>query len=148
MKQKRFKKQSHSLYYCKYHMVFCPKYRRRILVGEIAEYVRQQIYKLCQQKDYVEVLELSVQSDHVHLVLSVPPKYAISNLMGYLKGKLAIRVFQKYEKIGRRYWGRHLWARGYCVSTVGLDEEQIRQYVRWQKKREKKSEAIQKHLFS
>jgi putative transposase len=72
------------------------------------------------------VLELQVQPDHVHVVASVPPKYAISNLMGFLKGKLATRMFARYGRLGRRYWGQHFWSRGYCVSTIGLDEDQIR----------------------
>ena len=144
---RQFKRLAHSMYECKYHVVFCPKYRYQILREEVAEYTRQQIYRLCQQKEGVEVLELSIQPDHVHVVVSIPPKYAVSSVMGYLKGKLAIRLFDRYEKLGRRYWGRHLWSRGYCVSTVGLDEEQIRKYVIWQEKREKQLEAIQGELF-
>ena len=143
----RFKRLSHSLYECKYHVVFCPKYRYRVFRSEVAEYVRQQIYRLCEQKDQVEVLELNIQPDHVHLVMSLAPKYAVSEFMGYLKGKLALRLFQQYEHLGRRYWGRHLWSRGYCVSTVGLDEEQIRKYVKWQEKREKEVEAAQVRIF-
>ena len=143
----RFKRLSHSIYECKYHVVFCPKYRYRIFKDEIGENTKQQIYRLCQQKELVEVLELKVQPDHIHLVVSIPPKYAVSGFMGYLKGKLALRLFQQYEHLGRRYWGRHLWSRGYCVSTVGLDEEQIRKYVKWQEKREKEIEAAQGRLF-
>ena len=93
------------------------------------------------------MLELKVQAEHVHVVLSIAPKYAVSNIMGYLKGKLAMRLFQRYEKLGKRYWGRHLWSRGYCVSTIGLDEERIRKYVKWQEKREKEIEATQGKLF-
>ena len=147
IKTRQFKRLAHSLYECKYHLVFCPKYRYRILQGEVAEYVKLQIYGLCQQKDQVEVLELNVRLDHVHLVVSIPPKYAVSSFVGYLKGKLAIRMFERYEKLGRRYWGRHLWARGYCVSTIGLDEEKIRKYVAWQEQHEKQLEAIQGKLF-
>jgi putative transposase len=95
----------------------------------------------------VEVLELSVQPDHVHMVVSIAPKNAVSSVMGYLKGKLAIRLFDRYEKLGRRYWGRHLWSRGYCVSTIGLDEEKIRKYVTWQATKERQLEAIQGELF-
>jgi putative transposase len=135
------------VYECKYHVVFCPKYRYKILRDEVAEYVRQQIYQLCQQKDDVEVLELQVQPDHVHVVVSIAPKYAVSNIMGYLKGKLATRMFARYERLGRRYWGRHLWSRGYCVSTVGLDEDKIRKYVNWQEQGEKRTEATQDRLF-
>ena len=143
----RFKKLSHSIYECKYHIVFCPKYRYRIFKDEVAEYTGQQIYGLCRQKELVEVLELNIQPDHIHLVVSIPPKYAVSDFMGYLKGKLAIRLFRQYEKLGRKYWGRHLWSRGYCVSTVGLDEDKIREYVKWQEKREKQAEATQRRLF-
>jgi putative transposase len=75
------------------------------------------------------------------------PKYAVSEFMGYLKGKLALRMFQQYESLAKRYWGCHLWARGYCVSTVGLDEEKIRKYVQWQEKQEKQAEAVQGKLF-
>ena len=143
----QYKKLSHSVYECKYHVVFCPKYRYRILKDEIAEYTRQQIYQLCQQKELVEVLELNVQSDHVHLVVSIPPKYAMSNFMGYLKGKSAMRLFNQYEQLGRRYWGRHFWSKGYCVSTIGLDEEKVRQYVKWQEQQERHAETIQRRLF-
>lgn len=144
---RQFKRLSHSIYECKYHFVFCPKYRYRIFKEDVAEYVKQQIYVLCQRKDKVEVLELNVQADHVHLVVSIPPKYAVSDFMGYLKGKMAMQLFQRYEKLGRKYWGRHLWSRGYCVSTIGLDEEKIRKYVKWQEQKEKQLEAKQKRLF-
>ena len=144
---KRFKKLSHSLYECKYHIVFCPKYRYRIFKDEISEYTRQQVYKFCSYKELVEVLELNIQLDHVHVVLSIPPKYAVSSLVGSLKGRIATRLFQRYEKLGKRYWGRHFWSRGYCVSTVGLDEEKIRIYVRWQEEKEKEIESHQLKLF-
>jgi len=144
---KRFKRLSHSIYECKYHIVFCPKYRYRIFMDDIAEYTRQQIYQLCRQKELLEVLELNVKTDHVHMVMSIPPKYSVSSTMGYLKGKLALKLFQRYEQLGRRYWGRHIWSRGYCVSTVGLDEEKIRLYVKWQEKKDKEDEAVQGSLF-
>jgi putative transposase len=127
--------------------VFCPKYRYRILKDEVAEDVRQQSYQLVQQQEGVEVLELNIQEDHVHLVLWIPPKYAVSEIMGFLKGKLAIRVFERFPQLGRRYWGRHLWARGYCVSTVGVDEEMIRQYVRWQEQQDRQTEYKQEKLI-
>ncbi len=144
----RFKKLSHTIYECKYHVVFCPKYRYRIFTGEIREYVKQQLYVFCRQKELVEVLELNIQQDHIHLVLSIPPKYAVSEIMGYLKGKLSLRLFQRYERAGKRYWGRHLWSRGYCVSTVGLTEELIRRYVRHQEKMDKQVEEQQRGLFN
>lgn len=144
---KRFKKLSHSIYECKYHIVFCPKYRYRVFGGEMSQYVHQQIERLLKQKELVEVIELNVQADHVHLVVEIPPKYAVSAIMGFLKGKLALDLFARYPQLGRKYWGRHLWARGYCVSTVGIDEEMIRQYVRWQEKQEREEEEKQKRLF-
>ena len=139
----RFKRLSHSIYECKYHLVFCPKYRSRIFKDEIGEYAKRKVYELCKQKEQIEALELNVRSDHVHLVASIPPKYAVSEFMGYLKGKIALRLFLQYENLGRRYWGRHLWTRGYCVSTAGLDEDKIRKYVQWQEKQEKQAEAVQ-----
>ncbi len=144
---REFKKLSHTLYQCKYHIVFCPKYRYRILTGDVGAYVTQEINRLCIQKDGIEVLEANVQADHVHLVLSIPPKYAVSKIMGYVKGKLAIRVFNRYERLKKRYWGGHLWSRGYCVSTVGIDEEKIRKYVKWQEAKERPDDARQKRLF-
>ena len=83
----------------------------------------------------------------MHLVVSIPPKYEVSSFKGYLKGKLAIRIFNRYERLGKKYKGRKLWSRGYCVSTVGIDEEQIRKYVKWQEKREREDEMVQGRLF-
>ena len=143
----RFKRLSHSLYECKYHIVFCPKYRHRIFKDDIANYTQQEIQELCRRKEEVEVLELNIQADHVHLVVSIPPKYAVSEFMGYLKGKLALRLFHQYEQLGKRFWGRHLWATGYCVSTIGLDEDKIRKYVKWQEDQEKHAELVQHRLF-
>jgi len=143
----RFRKLSHTVYECKYHIVFCSKYRFRIFKGEIGEYAKQQTYILCRQKDLIEVMELNILEDHVHLVMSIPPKYSVSAVMGYLKGKLSIKLFQKYERLGKRFWGQHLWSRGFCVSTIGLDEEKIRKYVKWQETKEKELERNQLGLF-
>ena len=132
----RFNKLAHAVYDCKYHLVWCPKYRFRILAGEMGRSVRDIIKQLCEWKK-IEVLEGNVQKDHVHLVLSFPPKYSVSEMVGFLKGKSAIKMFDKHLDLKNRYWGRHFWAKGYCVSTVGLDEEQIRKYVRWQLKKDK-----------
>src|SRR5258708_25362054 len=94
-----FKRLSHSLYECKYHIVFCPKYRFRIFQDELADYTRQQIQSLCRQKDQVEVLEFNIQPDPIHLVLSIPPKYAVSTAMGFLTGKLPLRLSQRYAHL-------------------------------------------------
>jgi putative transposase len=135
----RFKKLAHAVWECKYHVVWCPKYRFRILGGEVGRSIRDIIRQLCEWKQ-VEILEGNVQKDHIHLVLSVPPKYSIAETIGFLKGKSAIKVFDRHLELKRRYWGRHFWAKGYCVSTVGLDEAQIRKYVRWQTHMDRKAD--------
>ena len=134
----QYKRLSHSVWLCKYHIIFCPKYRYKILEGKAEVFVRNNFYRLCGQKDQVTIEEINIQPDHVHLVISIPPKYSVSEIMGFLKGKLALKLFQEQKELTKQYWGRHLWSRGYCVSTVGLDEEQIRKYVKWQQEREQK----------
>jgi len=144
---KRFRKLSHTIYECKYHLIFCPKYRYRILKDEVREYVGRQIERLLSQKEGIEIIEMNVQIDHVHLVVWLPPKYSVSQVMGYLKGKLALKLLNRYERLGKQFGGRHIWSRGYCVSTVGIDEERIREYVRWQEKKQKEIEEQQGKLF-
>jgi putative transposase len=95
----------------------------------------------------VAVLELTIQADHIHRVVSIAPKYAVSEFMGYLKGQLALKLFRQYEHLGNRFWGRPLWATGYCVSTIGLDEAPIRKYVKWQETQERQAELTQRRLF-
>ena len=126
----RFRKLSHSLYECKYHIVFCPKYRYRIFKETIGETVRQLVYQLCKQKEQIEVLELNVQPDHVHLVVSIPPKYSVSAIVGYLKGKSTMILFERYSILRKNFRGHNFWSRGYYVSTVGLDEQKVRQYIK------------------
>lgn len=136
----RFRKLSHSIWFCQYHIVWTPKYRFRILRGKLAYEVENCIRAFCQQQR-AEVLELSVPLDHVHLLVMVPPKISISNFVGTVKGRTAIRVLNKFKHLRQRpYWGNHFWARGYCVDTVGLDSEKIRTYVKYQEEQEKKYE--------
>ena len=136
----KYRKLSHVVYRCDYHIVFVPKYRYRVLTGAIGEMVEQDIRVLASWRE-VEVWELAVRPDHVHLVCSIPPKVSISEFMGLLKGKLAIKLFKSYPKMRQKpYWGNHFWARGYFVSTVGVDEEMIRRYVRHQEDRERQEE--------
>ena len=140
----RFRKLSHTLWHCQYHIVWVPKYRFKILTGKVAAEVERCIRAFSEQKKS-EVVELNVQVDHIHLIVIVPPKISISDFVGILKGRTAIRVFNKFKELKQRpYWGNHFWARGYCVDTVGLDEEKIRAYVKYQEKRER--EAEQKDL--
>jgi len=133
----QFKKLAHAVWQCKYHVIWCPKYRFRVLRGEIGLSVRDIIKQLCEWRK-IEILEGNVQTDHIHLVLSIPTKYSISETIGFLKGKSAIKVFDMHHELKKRYWGRHFWSKGYCVSTVGLDEEQIKKYVRLQNHKEKR----------
>jgi len=132
----KYKRLSHSIWYCTYHIIFCPKYRYKVLEGKIEVFVRNQLYRLCGQKGYITIEEINVQPDHIHLILSIPPKYSVSETMGYLKGKLALRLFDSQKELTRQYWGKHIWPRGYCVSTVGINEEQIKKYVKWQQEHE------------
>ena len=110
----------------KYHLIWCPKYRFKILNGALQRSVGDLLGQLCEWKK-LEILEMNVQEDHVHLLLSIPPKFSVSEVVGFLKGKSAIKIFDKHMELKKRYWGRHFWAKGYCVSTVGLDEKRIRQ---------------------
>ena len=136
----KFRQLSHVFYKCEYHVVFTPKYRFRILSGTIKLQVEQDIRAISQWKD-VEVEELNVQPDHVHLVCSIPPKYSVSEILGMVKGKIAMRIFKSYPELKRKpYWGNHFWARGYFISTIGLDSEMIKRYVKHQEQEEKKEE--------
>ena len=121
--------------------MWCPKYRYRILDGEIGKTTREIIRQLCLWKNF-EIVSGNVQIDHIHLVLSIPPKYSVSEAVGFLKGKSAIKIFDLHQELKKRYWGRHFWARGYCVSTVGLNEEQIKKYVRWQLNKDKRIDQL------
>ena len=136
----RFRKLSHTIWHCQYHIVWVPKYRFRILSGLVAEEVERCIRTFCQQLS-AEIIELNLQPDHVHLLVLVPPKLSISEFVGTLKGRTAIRVFNKFRHLkSKPYWGNHFWARGYCVDTVGLDAEKIQKYVKYQQEKEKRSE--------
>ena len=140
----KWKKQSHAIWQCTYHVVWCPKYRYRILSGEVGRFVERSIRGICEWRG-AEILELNVREDHVHLVVDIPPREAVADLMGLLKGKVAIKLFKSYQGLRKKpYWGNHFWSRGYCVSTVGIDEEKIRRYVRYQEENEKREEDEQK----
>ena len=137
----RFRKLAQTLWYCQYHIVWVPKYRFRILTGNVAEEVENCIRAFSEQQG-CEVVELNVQVDHVHLLGLVPPKVSISGYVGTLKGRTAIRVFSRFRKLKEKpYWGNHFWARGYCVDTVGLDTEMIRKYIKYQEGKERQSET-------
>ena len=125
---------SHVRWDCKYHVVFVPKYRKKVLYGRLRRQVGALLRELCRQRG-LELLEGHAMPDHVHLCLRIPPKHSVSSAVGFLKGKSAVRIHRTL--LGeRRLLGLHFWATGYCVSTVGLDEAMIREYIRDQDKLE------------
>jgi len=119
---------SHTVWECKYHIVWVPKKRRKIIYGKLRQELREILKRLCQYKS-VEVVEGTMCIDHIHMCLAIPPKYSVSTIVGYLKGKSAMIVFEKYSRLKRNFRGHSFWARGYYVSTVGLDELKIRKYI-------------------
>ena len=142
----RFRKLSHTIWHCQYHITWVPKYRYRILVGNVRESLETGIQAICGYAG-CEVGGLNVQKDHIHLVVMVPPKIAISDLMGRVKGQTSMKMFNQYRQLRKKpYWGNHFWSKGYCVDTVGLDEEMIRKYVRYQEEREHQDEQLKLDL--
>jgi putative transposase len=137
----RFMKLSHVLWHCQYHIVWVPKFRYRVLKGVVAEEVFNCIQVFSGQLG-CHIVEVNVQPDHIHLLVKIPPKVSISEFMGAVKGRTAIRVFKKFPYLKQRpYWGNHFWANGYCVDTVGLDEEMIRKYVVYQERQEREQKS-------
>ena len=135
-----FKKLSHVIYRCTYHIVWTPKYRYRVLEGLVRDQLQKDIPMLLEWKS-CELIEMNIQLDHVHLIVSMPPKMSLSQLMGILKGKTAIKIFKSYPQLKTKpYWGNHFWSRGYCADTIGLDEDKIRKYVKYQEEQERLEE--------
>ena len=139
------RKLSHSIYECKYHIIWCPKYRYKVMEGEVRLYVRDILRRLCEWK-HLTIVQGNVQKDHVHIVLEIPPNQSVSSVVGFLKGKSAIKVFERHKVLRKKYWGMHFWSTGYFVSTVGVNEEQVVKYVRWQQKKDQESDG-QQNLF-
>ena len=136
---KDWRSQSHVKWDCKYHVVIIPKYRRRKFYGSLRAEIGKILRQLCRQAG-IELLKGTAMPDHIHLLLSVPPKYSIANTVGFLKGKSAIRINRDLGKVKGSLYGRAFWSRGYCVSTVGLDETMIREYIQNQEKHERDEE--------
>ena len=124
---------SHSKWLCKYHIVFTPKYRRKVIYYQLRADIQKIIKDLCKWKG-IEIVEGHMMLDHVHLLLSIPPKYSISQIMGYLKGKSAMMIFERHANLKYKFGNRHFWAEGYYVSTVGLNTATIQKYIREQEK--------------
>ncbi len=124
---------SHTRWNCKYHVVFIPKYRRKEIYGKIRADIGRIIRQLCEYKG-VEIVEAHACSDHIHMLVKIPPKIAVSNFMGYLKGKSSLMIFERHANLKYKYGNRNFWAKGYFVSTVGLNAEIVKEYIKNQEK--------------
>ena len=120
---------SHTKWNCKYHIVFCPKYRRQEIYGKIKEDIGKILRKLCEAKG-VEIIESEACSDHIHMLVAIPPHLSVAQFMGYLKGKSSLMIFDRHANLKYKYGNRHFWRRGYYVDTVGRNEKKIAEYVR------------------
>ncbi len=120
---------AHSKWNCKYHIVFAPKYRRMVIYKQIKTDIGRILRKLCEQKG-VEIIEAEACPDHIHMLLSIPPKYSVAQIMGYLKGKSSLMIFDRHANLKYKYGNRHFWCRGYYVDTVGKNIKRIEEYIR------------------
>ena len=133
---------SHTKWECKYHVIFIPKYRRRVLYGQLRWHLGEVFRKLAERKES-RIEEGHLMPDHVHMMIAIPPKYPVSQVVGFIKGKSAIHLARTYGERSRNFVGQHFWARGYFVSTVGRDEEVIREYIRHQEEEDKRLDQMQ-----
>ena len=132
---------NHTKWECKYHVVWIPKYRKKVLYGELRRYLGSTFKDLAAQKES-QVLEGHLLPDHVHMLISIPPKYSVSQVIGYMKGKSAIQIARTYMGRKKNFTGQHFWVRGYYVSTVGIDEEIVRDYIRRQEVEDRRLEQL------
>ena len=132
---------THTKWECKYHIVFAPKYRRQIIYGKIRLDIGQMLRKLCEYKG-VEIIEAEVCKDHIHMLVSIPPKYSVAQIMGYLKGKSSLMIFEKYANLKYKYGNRNFWCRGYYVDTVGRNKKAIAEYIRNQLQQDYEEEQL------
>ena len=120
---------THTTWECKYHLVFAPKYRRQVIYGKIKSDVGRILRELCDRKG-IEIIEAECCTDHIHMLVRIPPKYSVSEIMGYLKGKSSLLIFDRHANLKYRYGNRHFWCRGYYVDTVGKNAKKIEEYIR------------------
>ena len=132
---------SHARWECKYHVVFIPKYRKKTIYGELRKHLGAVLRKLAEQRES-RIEEGHLVSDHVHIMISIPPKYSVAHVVGYIKGKSAIHIARTYAGRRRNFVGQHFWARGYFVSTVGRDEAAVRDYIRDQEREDRRQEQL------
>jgi putative transposase len=133
---------SHTKWECKYHIVFVPKYRRKLLYGQLRKDLGAVLRELATHKE-CKIEEGHLMVDHVHMLISIPPKYSVAQVVGFIKGKSAIQIARRYMGKLRNFVGENFWARGYFVSTIGLDEEKIREYIRTQEKEDQRLDQLQ-----
>ena len=131
VKEKDISSLDHTRWRCQYHVVFAPKYRRMTIYGEIKADIGKILRQLCQYKG-IEILEAEACPDHIHMLISIPPKYSVAQVMGYLKGKSSLMIFDRHANLKYKYGNRHFWARGYYVDTVGRNKKQVQEYIREQ----------------
>ena len=127
----KYKTLQHTEWECKYHVIFIPKYRRKVLYGELRRHLGEVFRRLARQKES-EIEEGHMMADHVHMMIAIPPKFSVAQVIGFIKGKSAIHIARHFGERRRNFVGQHFWARGYFVSTVGRDETVIRRYIRRQ----------------
>ena len=141
MKEKDIEKQAQTTWRCQYHVVFAPKYRRMAIYGQIKRDIGQILRRLCEQKG-VTIIEAEACPDHIHMLISIPPKLSVAQIMGYLKGKSSLMIFDRHANLKYKYGDRHFWARGYYVDTVGRNKKQIQEYIRNQLEEDKIADQI------
>ena len=141
MKEKDIGSLEHTRWRCQYHVVFAPKYRRMTIYGEIKADIGKILRKLCEQKG-IEIIEAEACPDHIHMLLSIPPKMSVSYAIGYLKGKSSLMIFDRHANLKYRYGNRHFWARGYYVDTVGRNKEAIKKYIQNQLKEDEMADQM------
>ena len=132
---------AHTKWMCKYHIIFTPKYRRKAIYNKYKQSIKEIIIELCKYKG-VEIIEVHLMPDHIHMLVSIPPKISVSAFMGYLKGKSALMIFERHANLKYKFGNRHFWSEGYYVSTVGLNEATIRKYIREQEKQDQIKDKI------
>ena len=137
---------SHTRWNCKYHIVFIPKYRRKAIYGKLRADIGAILRQLCEYKD-VEIVEAHAMSDHIHMLVKIPPKLAVSSFMGYLKGKSSLMIFKRHANLKYKYGNRNFWAKGYFVSTVGLNDEVVKEYIRNQEKQDMMEDNLSKKEY-
>ena len=132
---------AHTQWNCKYHIVFAPKYRRQVIYGKIKVDIGKMLRKLCEYKG-IEIIEAEACKDHIHMLVSIPPKYSVSQIMGYLKGKSSLMIFEKYANLKYKYGNRHFWCRGFYVDTVGRNRKAIEKYIKNQLKEDHEEDQL------